>query len=334
MLEVSSVRVAFGGNEVLHDITMSVESGEIVCLLGPSGCGKTTLLRAIAGLEPLEFGEIRLEGESIDAIPVHARDFGLMFQEFALFPHMNVRENIRFGLRMRGEVKPDQRVEEVLSLVGLSGFGDRDVTMLSGGERQRVALARSLAPRPRLLMLDEPLGSLDAALRERLIVDLKAIVKQIGLTAIYVTHDQQEAFAIADRVAVMSNGKILQFSEPEMLYYQPETEAVARFLGFKNIIAIAAWEADEVMHELDVIREVNSANSVLIHPDGIVISDDGPIAALITERVFTGSVYRLRASYDDVVLQWAISSRMKDVPEVGSLVKLRVDPQAVKYLKG
>ena len=202
MLDIINVTRAFDGQAVLRGINLPVDQGEIVCLLGPSGCGKTTMLRIVAGLEHADGGDVRINGNSIMATPVHQRDFGLMFQDFALFPHMNVAENVGFGLRMRPVADDQQRVDEVIRLVGLAGFEQRDVGELSGGERQRVALARSLAPRPRLLMLDEPLGSLDAALRTRLVVELRQIIKQIGLTAIYVTHDQEEAFAIADRIAI------------------------------------------------------------------------------------------------------------------------------------
>ena len=208
LLEIEKLRLSIGNFEVLKGVDLTIADGEIVCLLGASGSGKTTLLRIIAGLEYADAGSVKLDGASILSIPVHQRDFSFMFQDFALFPHLNVVQNVVFGLRMRkvNRAAQQKRVAEVLDLVGLSGFEQRDVTELSGGERQRVALARSLAPSPRLLLLDEPLGSLDASLRERLAVELREIIRQTGLTAVHVTHDQQEAYAIADRIAIMSSG--------------------------------------------------------------------------------------------------------------------------------
>ncbi len=249
MLEVYRLTSSFDQTRVLRGVDLRVRRGEIVSLLGPSGCGKTTLLRIIAGLEEAENGRLLVEGEDITAVPIHKRDFGLMFQEYALFPHMDVAHNIMFGLKMRG-VPPAQRQKrmyEVLELVGLAGFESRDVAALSGGERQRVALARSLAPNPRLLMLDEPLGSLDAGLRRRLAVDLRRIIKKIGLTSVHVTHDQQEAFAVADRVAIMNEGRIEQYDTPMEIYSRPRTEFVARFLGFTNIIPVLAYDDGRII---------------------------------------------------------------------------------------
>lgn len=226
------------GTAAVAGVSFSVAEGEIICLLGPSGCGKTTLLRMIAGLEMPDTGDVLLEGKSILTRPPHQRDFGMMFQDFALFPHKNVFDNIAFGLEMRGDSRAEiqQRVAEMLKLVDLQGFDDRRIDQLSGGEQQRVALARSLAPGPRLLMLDEPLGALDRALRERLMLDLRTILKQVGVTAIYVTHDQTEAFAIADRIVVMNAGHIEQIDTPQTIYAQPASPFVARFLGFQNIL--------------------------------------------------------------------------------------------------
>ncbi len=227
------------GAPVLQQIDLRVESGEILCLLGPSGCGKTTLLRIVAGLEEADEGSIRFDGAALAPIPVHRRGFGLMFQEFALFPHLTVAENIAFGLQMAGWERPRQRqrVAEMLALVNLEGYDSRSIFELSGGERQRVALARSLAPSPRLLMLDEPLGSLDRTLREELMGELRRILKRVGVTALYVTHDQTEAFALADRVGVMNRGRFEQIAPPEELYARPATPFVARFLGLRNLLS-------------------------------------------------------------------------------------------------
>lgn len=239
LLEVNGVSKSFApGTAAVDDVSLSLAAGEILCLLGPSGCGKTTLLRIIAGLELADRGTVRFEGRVIDGVPPHQRDFGMMFQDFALFPHRNVFDNVAFGLRMRKLPAAEiaARVGEMLDLVELAGLGRRDIGQLSGGEQQRVALARALAPGPRLLMLDEPLGALDRALRERLMLDVRVILKRIGMTAIYVTHDQTEAFAVSDRLAVMNAGRIEQVGAARDVYDRPSTPFVARFLGFENLL--------------------------------------------------------------------------------------------------
>jgi ABC-type Fe3+/spermidine/putrescine transport system ATPase subunit len=238
MLTISAINKSYASLPVLHGISLNVHAGETVALLGPSGCGKTTLLRIVAGLERADSGTIRFAGEPIDVVPAHQRGFGLMFQEYALFPHLSVAENIAYGLRMRNQSASavQTRVADMLDLVGLSAYGERRVFQLSGGERQRVALARTLAPQPRLLMFDEPLAALDRALRERLQGELAAIVRQVGVTTLYVTHDQQEAFALADRVALMNAGTLAQFDTPEAIYRQPASAWVARFQGLENVL--------------------------------------------------------------------------------------------------
>lgn len=253
LLQVDRLTKSYPGLPVLENVSFGVEAGEIVCLLGPSGCGKSTLLRIIAGLEAADAGRVIFDGQDMAAAPPHRRRFGLMFQDYALFPHKDVTGNVAFGLRMTGlpgrEVA--RRVAEALALVGLAGYGNRRVTELSGGEQQRVALARSLAPRPRLLMLDEPLGALDRGLREQLMNDLRAILKQVGVTALYVTHDQEEAFAIADRIVIFharpeagESGHVEQIATPQEIYRRPATAYVARFLGFRNLLpgrVIGPW---------------------------------------------------------------------------------------------
>lgn len=238
MLTVVRVSKAFVARPVLQDITFTVERGETVCLLGPSGGGKSTLLRIIAGLLLPDAGQILWQGEDITLVPPHARRFGLMFQDYALFPHMDVWDNVAFGLRMLGLPRSEieRRVRDALERVNLLDFAHRRVTDLSGGEQQRVALARTLAPRPRLLMLDEPLGSLDRVLRERLLEDLRHILREDDTPAIYVTHDQEEAFAIADRVLLLKEGRIVQQGTPEAVYTRPATPWVAQFLGLRNLL--------------------------------------------------------------------------------------------------
>lgn len=245
LLQVERISKSYPGLPVLHDVSLDAAEGEIVCILGPSGCGKSTLLRIIAGLEVADAGRVVFDGQDMAHVPPHRRRFGLMFQDYALFPHKDVQGNVAFGLRMAGlpadEIR--RRVREALDLVGLQGYERRRVTELSGGEQQRVALARSLAPRPRLLMLDEPLGALDRALREQLMNDLRGILKRVGVTSLYVTHDQEEAFAIADRIVILrarpeigEGGRVEQVGAPQEVYRRPASAYVARFLGFQNLI--------------------------------------------------------------------------------------------------
>ena len=239
VLEARALSLRYGDTLALDRVSFSLEAGETFAVLGPSGCGKSSLLRVIAGLEQPQGGEVWLDGRCINAVPPHRRGFGLMFQEFALFPHLRVAQNVEFGLRMQGLPRTGRRrrVRELLSLVGLDGYETRSVHELSGGERQRVALARSLAPNPRLLMLDEPIGALDRNLRESLLLELRALLTQLGQTALYVTHDQEEAFAIADRVLVMEDGRVRQIGRPAEVYQHPADAFVARFIGLPNLVA-------------------------------------------------------------------------------------------------
>ncbi len=238
MLEVRHIFKTYEGKPLLNDISFTVAEGETICLLGASGSGKSTLLRIIAGLESAESGSILFNGQNLTSTPPHLRDFGLVFQDYALFPHLNVHDNVAFGLKMRklGQTEIDQRVAESLELVSLTGFGARKVTDLSGGEQQRVALARALAIRPRLLMFDEPLGALDRTLREDLLNELRAILHQTKIPAIYVTHDQEEAFTIADRVLILHDGNIIREGTPADVWANPQSAYVAGFLGLGNVI--------------------------------------------------------------------------------------------------
>lgn len=232
MLRVDNVTVRFGETLAVDHASLQVSDGERMAVLGPSGSGKSTLLRAIGGLEQLETGTIRWDGVDLAGTPPHLRRFGFMFQGYALFPHMTVGDNVAFGLRMeqRSAAEIEARVAEVLEWVGLSGFAGRSVENLSGGEQQRVALARTLAPNPRLVMLDEPLGALDRTLRERLIVEMTALLERAGTTALYVTHDHGEAATFADRIALMRAGSIVQVGDMNDLRQQPADDWVADFV--------------------------------------------------------------------------------------------------------
>jgi ABC-type Fe3+/spermidine/putrescine transport system ATPase subunit len=231
MLSVDRVGVVIDSKQILDEISLEVADSEIVAILGPSGSGKSTLLRAIAGLVDLSTGDIHWDGHSIAGTPPHRRDFGLMFQGYALFPHMTVGGNVGFGLRMGGADDIDRRAAEALSWVGLDGFGPRQVDSLSGGEKQRVALARTLAPEPRLVMLDEPLGALDRNLRQQLVTETRQILEDREVTAIVVTHDREEAIALSDRLALMRKGTIVQTGTLEEILESPTDEWVRRFIG-------------------------------------------------------------------------------------------------------
>ena len=325
MLRLSGVSHAYADVISLRDVNLDVEEGEILCLLGPSGCGKTTLLRIVAGLETEYSGEVTFDGKDMRQIPVHQRQFGLMFQDFALFPHMSVAENVAYGLKRGGygKSKIAQKVQDLLKQVGLEGLGDRDVEALSGGQKQRVALARSLAPNPRLLMLDEPLGSLDAQLRDQLAQELREIIKQEGLSAIYVTHDHREAFAVADRIAVMNIGSVQQHDAPRELYHRPKNAFVARFLGMRNIFSLD----DGLFRQRFGVnaKAQDLAESVLIHPAGIHLAREPDksaweFEAVLKRAVFRGGCYDVRVELGDgISLSFATSelrSRIEDAVTV------------------
>ncbi len=357
LLQVSHLSKTFDGKLILNDISFGIDAGEIVCLLGPSGCGKTTLLRIITGLETADSGAITFDERDVQSIPVHERGFGLMFQDFALFPHKNVWDNVIFGLRM--QILPDDQIQQLghaaLDMVGLHGFAQRNVHQLSGGERQRVALARSLAPKPRLLMLDEPLGALDRALREELMIEVRRILKDAQLTSIYVTHDQAEAFAIADRVAVMNAGHIEQIGAPGEVYAAPRTEFVARFLGLSNLIegvvlsraanvAVVRTPIGQLHLMTDRSLSVDQAVTLLIRPDGADLetnpfdadSDEWfaetPQANVLTGRVieasFRGRYQRLVVRVNEVALVFEVETRSR-LPGRDRPVKISVHDDAL-----
>ena len=310
LLEAERIVKAYGKEPVLRGVSFGAESGEIVCLLGPSGCGKSTLLRVIAGLEEDYSGTVRFDGRAIDRVPVHERNFGLMFQDFALLPHRRVSENIAFGLRMQRLPRPEiqRRVDQMLSLVGLPGYAQRTIFELSGGERQRVALARSLAPQPRLLMLDEPLGALDRTLRERLTGELRSIIKAVGLTSIYVTHDQVEAFAVADRIVLMDRGQIVQSGTPSEVYCRPANRFAAQFLGLNNLLPGQRIDSQEYSGRHGSVLQTaigplvveqppaDSAQLVLIRPEAAkrpTAESVNLIEGTVTRATFRGGTQRL-----------------------------------------
>lgn len=345
LLEIKGLTKAFEPDKTaVSQVSLSIAEGEIVCLLGPSGCGKTTLLRMIAGLEIPDAGEVWFDSQDIRPVPPHQRDFGMMFQDFALFPHKNVAANVAFGLQMRGDNKASvtARVTEMLELVALRGYEARDIAQLSGGEQQRVALARALAPGPRLLMLDEPLGALDRALRERLMLDLRAILKQVGVTAVYVTHDQTEAFAIADRIAVMNAGQIEQLAAPEIIYNQPSTPFVARFLGFRNLLAAAVITPQIVdtpigrLHCSSCHLEIGITGTVLIKPNAVKLQqtsndcpNDNKLMGVITAISFRGKYYQVWLNVREQLLMFELANKQRW--PVGAELILSLDPNGLLF---
>jgi ABC-type Fe3+/spermidine/putrescine transport system ATPase subunit len=344
LLEVRGLTKTYPPQTTAVDhVSLAIAQGDIVCLLGPSGCGKTTLLRLIAGLEYPDSGEVWFDGRDVAQIPPHLRDFGMMFQDFALFPHKNVYDNVAFGLEMHGLPQPQiaQRVAEMLALVDLVGYDARDIAQLSGGEQQRVALARALAPGPRLLMLDEPLGALDRALRERLMLELRAILKRVGVTAVYVTHDQTEAFAIADRIAVMNKGQIEQIAAPQTVYGRPATPFVARFLGLFNVLGGTAVGTDMVETAIgrlvctDRLPVAGTPVTLLVRPEAASALPDEEagaeniIAGTLTAVSFRGRYYQIWLESQGVELMF----EMADAPgRIDDTVCLTLDPQKLTVL--
>jgi iron(III) transport system ATP-binding protein len=301
-LYVDHVSVAYGKNEVVSDILVELHEGDIGCLLGPSGCGKTTLLRAIAGFEPVSAGVIQIDGVTVSTmrrtLPPEKREVGMVFQDFALFPHLTIADNISFGIRNFSWKAQKARVDELLELTGLPEFGKRYPHELSGGQQQRIAVARALAPRPKLLLLDEPFSSMDVELREQLAADVRRILKKEKITAILVTHDQNEAFAMADKIGVMHQGRLHQWDSGYDLYHQPATQFVADFIGQGVFIDGLVLEGDRVETELVMLEghvppgcKPGCKVKVLVRPDDIVHDDCSPRKAVIKKRAFRGASY-------------------------------------------
>ena len=320
-LSVRAVFVTFDGADhpALDGIDLDVGAGETVALLGPSGCGKTTLLRVIAGLTGPDSGQVVLDGADLSDVAVHRRGIGLMFQDYALFPHRDVGGNVEFGLRMARMARAERRsrVAEVLTLVGLEGWERRSVGPLSGGERQRVALARALAPGPRLLLLDEPLGALDRTLRDRLVPELSELFGAIGVSVVHVTHDQSEALALADRVVVMDRGAVVQEAAPAELWARPASAFVARFLGFTNLLA------------------GDGSPTVLVRPEAVLLGAAvGGGNAQVTSVVFHGdhSAVRVRRDDDATELDAEVATGGGARWAVGDRVELTIDEAGVQEL--
>ena len=338
-LVLEQVELRYGKTTAVYAVDLLVEQGQIACLLGPSGCGKTTLLRAIAGFESLSQGQISLNGQVISTphstLATEQRQIGMVFQDYALFPHLNIADNIRFGIRKQSNKAQQHRVNELLELVSLPGYAKRYPHELSGGQQQRIALARALAPKPALLLLDEPFSSQDTELRESLAREVREILKQEGITALLVTHDQHEAFAMADEIGVLQAGRLQQWGSAYELYYQPHNAFVASFIGQGSLIAAQVLDATKVttcLGQLDYLapanlNPTNHQASVLIRPEQVKLTPQASIRAIIKSKVFRGNeyLYQLQLSNQEALL--ALGSSQQAFA-IGEPIGIELAPQA------
>jgi ABC-type Fe3+/spermidine/putrescine transport system ATPase subunit len=339
MLELKNISKTYEGKPLLMNVSFSVAPGETICLLGASGSGKSTLLRIIAGLESPETGQVCWDGMDLAPLPPHTRDFGLVFQDYALFPHLNVFDNVAFGLKMRElpKVEIETRVHEALEIVNLRGFESRRVTDLSGGEQQRVALARALAPRPRLLMFDEPLGALDRALKDDLLKEIRAILHRTNIPAIYVTHDQEEAYAIADRILLLHEGVILREGAPAEVWADPRSAWVAQFLGVGNVVEGKVVKVSKVSKVSGGVCQVETAVGVLKmqcgHGHGV-----GDRVSLLLRESDAGT--KLKAQVEDVVfnrdqfrvtLRGGLTVDLSTAPKFGSEISVTLSVECLGH---
>ena len=332
-LRLEGLSKRYGDVRAVDGVSLELHPGETLALLGPSGCGKSTLLRLIAGLEVADAGRIFLNGEEVTKRPPQKRGFGMVFQDYALFPHLDVENNIAYGLVEKGWSKQAQRarVDDLLRLVGLSGLNRRRVGALSGGQQQRVALARALAPEPSLLLLDEPLSNLDLALREDLKGQLKDLLSGLELSAIYVTHDQDEAFTLAERVAVMRAGRILQLGDAETLYAQPRTAWIAQFLGHTNLY-------ESLVHEgLRTLARPSAEGPYILIRSDLVCLGSGELSADLLSHAQVGALHHLELELHPFGLRFLWAGFSREVPdglEVGGTLQLHIPEHAVVGLDG
>jgi ABC-type Fe3+/spermidine/putrescine transport system ATPase subunit len=328
MLTLTNISKTYEGQPLLNDVSFTVAEGETVCLLGASGSGKSTLLRMIAGLESPEQGTISFDGLDLAQTPAHLRDFGLVFQDYALFPHLTVFDNAAFGLKMRNQSKGEiqARVSEALNLVNLTGFAHRRVTELSGGEQQRVAVARALAIRPRLLMFDEPLGALDRSLKDQVLDELRHILRETRIPAVYVTHDQEEAFTIADRILLLHEGRIVREGTPAQVWSHPGSAWAARFLKVGNVVEGVISEKKKVTTTFGIVdlqcehvHAVGERVGLLLKP-----SDAGPltVVAKVEDVVFQREQFK-------VELRGGLFIHLKDAPQLGESISVTFDVECL-----
>ena len=339
IITLKNISIAFDGETILDNMNLNIRDKEFITFLGPSGCGKTTTLRIIAGFLQPDSGEVIFDGDVINGVPPHQRQLNTIFQRYALFPHLNVYENIAFGLRLqkKDEKEIRQSVKDMLELVNLKGFEKRNVSSLSGGQQQRVAIARALVIKPRVLLLDEPLGALDLKLRKDMQVELKSIQKRLGITFIYVTHDQEEALSMSDTIVVMDGGVIQQIGSPIDIYNEPENAFVADFIGESNIIEgvmLADFWVEMAGHKfkcLDKGFSVDEKVDVVVRPEDVdVVPVDGAmISGKVTSITFKGVYYEIIVEIKG--FKWMIQST--DYQAVGSVIGLNIEPDAIHIMK-
>ncbi|ETS29624.1 ferric transporter ATP-binding subunit [Photorhabdus temperata] len=333
-VELKNVTKRFGSNTVIDNLDLSIPQGHMVTLLGPSGCGKTTVLRLVAGLEKPSEGKIFIDGEDVTDRSIQQRDICMVFQSYALFPHMSLGENIGYGLKMLGQPKAEirERVKEALELVDLAGFEDRYVDQISGGQQQRVALARALILKPKVLLFDEPLSNLDANLRRSMREKIRELQQQFNITSLYVTHDQSEAFAVSDTVLVMNKGKIMQIGTPQTLYRQPASEFMASFMGDANIFpATLGSDYVEIFHYRLPRPENFTTNrqsvTVGVRPEAITLSRHGNASqrCTISHVAYMGPQYEVTVNWQDQTLLLQINATQLQ-PNIGDNYYLEIHP--------
>ncbi len=339
IIDLKNISVSFDGEQILKNINLYIRDGEFITFLGPSGCGKTTTLRIIAGFLEPDGGDVIFDGKRINGVPPHKREVNTIFQRYALFPHLNVAENIAFGLKLKKMPKDkiDKKVEEMLSLVNLKGFGNRNINSLSGGQQQRVAIARALAVDPKVLLLDEPLGALDLKLRKDMQNELKKIQQSLGITFIYVTHDQEEALSMSDTIVVMDSGKIQQIGSPTDIYNEPKNAFVADFIGESNIVD-GIMKEDRIVefsgHVFDCLDGgfgKNEAVDVVVRPEDVdvVPVSEGMLTGKVTSVTFKGVHYEIIVDIGGFL--WMIQST--DIQYEGSEIGLVIEPDAIHIMK-
>ncbi len=339
IIDLKNISVSFDGEQILKNINLYIRDGEFITFLGPSGCGKTTTLRIIAGFLEPDGGDVIFDGKRINGVPPHKREVNTIFQRYALFPHLNVAENIAFGLKLKKMPKDkiDKKVEEMLSLVNLKGFGNRNINSLSGGQQQRVAIARALAVDPKVLLLDEPLGALDLKPRKDMQNELKKIQQSLGITFIYVTHDQEEALSMSDTIVVMDSGKIQQIGSPTDIYNEPKNAFVADFIGESNIVD-GIMKEDKVVefsgHVFDCLDGgfcKNEAIDVVVRPEDVdvVPVSEGMLTGKVTSVTFKGVHYEIIVDIGGFL--WMIQST--DIQYEGSEIGLVIEPDAIHIMK-
>lgn len=339
LIELRNITKKYEENVVIENLNLHVRRNEFITLLGPSGCGKTTTLNIIAGFENVDSGNIIFENNKINDIPPHKRQINTVFQKYALFTHMNIYENVAFGLRIKKlpEKEIKEKVKNMLKLVDLDGFEKRATHSLSGGQQQRVAIARALVNEPKLLLLDEPLGALDLKLRKEMQVELKKIQKQLGITFVFVTHDQEEALTMSDTIVVMNKGEIQQIGTPEDIYNEPKNRFVANFIGESNIINGVMLEDFKVNFEgkdfqcVDKGFNKNEAVEVVIRPEDIKITDEaeGMLNGKVTSVVFRGVHYEIKAMIDNT--EWIIHNTMQ--VSVGKNIGIKITPDDIHIMR-